>query len=70
MALLIEAGEDPPVISKRLGHASIRTSYDVYGHLFEGRDQEAADALDQARARILADASRTLGRSNVISLDP
>lgn len=39
------AGEDPYVISQRLGHASIRTTYDIYGHLFEGRDQEAADAV-------------------------
>ena len=35
---LIAAGEDPYIISRRLGPASIRTTYDVYGHLFEGRD--------------------------------
>ena len=39
VALLIAAGEDPYVISQRLGHASIRTTYDIYGHLFEGRDR-------------------------------
>lgn len=54
VALLIAAGEDPYVISKRLGHASIRTTYDVYGHLFEGRDREAADTLAAARAESLA----------------
>lgn len=58
------------VISKRLGHASIRTTYDVYGHLFEGRDREAAGALEEARARSLADSSRTLDGPKVISLDP
>jgi len=31
VALLISAGEDPSVIPQRLGHASIRTTYDVYG---------------------------------------
>jgi integrase len=55
VALLIAAGEDPYVISRRVGHASIRTTYDVYGHLFEGRDQEASAALEAARARSLAD---------------
>jgi hypothetical protein len=65
-----KAGEDPYVISKRLGHASIRTTYDVYGHLFEGRDREAAGALEEARARTLADSSRTLDRPKVISLEP
>lgn len=70
VALLIAAGEDPYVISQRIGHASIRTTYDVYGHLFEGRDREAADALEAARARSLADSPRTLDGLGVVSLDP
>lgn len=70
VALLIAAGEDPYVISKRLGHTSIRTTYDVYGHLFEGRDREAAGALEEARARSLADSSRTLGGLKVAAFDP
>jgi integrase len=70
VALLIAAGEDAYVISRRLGHASIRTTYDVYGHLFEGRDQEASAALEAARARSLADSSRTLRRSGPMSLEP
>lgn len=45
-ALLIAEGEDPYVISKRLGHASIKTTYDIYGHLFEGQDDAAANRLD------------------------
>jgi len=69
IALLIAAGEDPYVISQRLGHASIRTTYDVYGHLFEGRDRQAADALETARARTLADSPRTRNRSEGMSLD-
>ena len=63
VALLIAAGEDPSVISQRLGHASIRTTYDIDGHLSEGRDRQAADALEAARARSLADSPRTLRRS-------
>ncbi len=69
VALLIAAGEDPYVVSKRLGHASIRTTYDVYGHLFQGRDEEAANALDVARTRSLADSSRTLDGLKVARLN-
>ena len=47
-ALLIAAGQHPKVIQERLGHASITTTLDVYGHLFEGIDQAAADAIDEA----------------------
>jgi integrase len=36
VALLIEIGEQPLVIARRLGHTSIKTVLDVYGHLFGG----------------------------------
>lgn len=42
-ALLIEAGEHPLVVARRLGHTSVKTVLDVYGHLMEGLDQGAAD---------------------------
>jgi hypothetical protein len=29
-----------------LGHASIKTTLDTYGHLFEGLDEAAADRLE------------------------
>ncbi len=45
-AMLIAAGEHPKVIQARLGHASIRTTLDTYGHLFDGLDEAAADRLD------------------------
>jgi integrase len=60
-ALLIAQGEHPKVIQVRLGHASIKTTLDTYGHLFEGLDEAAADrldanwrasAMDYARARV------------------
>ena len=50
-------------LSQRLGHASIRTTYNIYGHLFEGRYRHAA------RARTLAGSPRTLGRSEGPSLE-
>ncbi len=46
VALLIEQGAHPQVIASRLGHTSVRTVLDVYGHLFEGLDRDVADALD------------------------
>jgi len=46
-ALLIAAEEHPKVIQARLGHASIRTTLDTYGHLAKGLDGAAADRLDQ-----------------------
>ncbi|MGH2772272.1 MAG: tyrosine-type recombinase/integrase, partial [Actinomycetota bacterium] len=45
-AMLIEAGVHPKVIQKRLGHASIKTTLDTYGHVFDGLDQSAADAIN------------------------
>jgi integrase len=44
-ALLIAQGEHPKVIQSRLGHASITTTLNTYGHLFEGLDKAAADRL-------------------------
>lgn len=42
---LIQAGVPLPVIQKRLGHTSIKTTVDVYGHLTGEDDLRVADAL-------------------------
>jgi integrase len=44
---IIAQGEHPKVIADRLGHTSVRTVLDVYGHLYEGADQAAAQGLEQ-----------------------
>jgi integrase len=36
----------PAVIAARLGHVSVKTVLDVYGHLSEGLDRDAADNLE------------------------
>jgi hypothetical protein len=46
--LLIDQGVHPKVIQGRLGHESIRTTLDTYGHRFPGLDEAAAGALDSA----------------------
>jgi integrase len=45
-AMLIGQGVHAKAIADRLGHASIRTTMDTYGHLLEGIDQGAAEGLD------------------------
>jgi integrase len=51
---MIWAGVPMPVISERLGHASIQITIDLYGHLQEGvQDREALDALAARRERLL-----------------
>jgi integrase len=46
--MLIAQREHPKVIQSRLGHASITTTLNTYGHLFEGLDEAAADRIDEA----------------------
>jgi integrase len=65
-ALLIALGEHPKVIQERLGHASIKTTLDTYGHLFEGLDEAAADRLDQVWSAAGVDAMWTRSERGVI----
>lgn len=46
VALLIDNREELVTIKDRMGHSSITTTIDVYGHLFPNRQQEMADRLD------------------------
>ena len=45
VAFLIAAGVHAKAIQSRLGHSSIKTTLDTYGHLLEGIDEAAAAAL-------------------------
>ena len=45
VAHLIEAGEQPLLITRRLGHASTAFTQDRYGHLFEDAGSQAASAV-------------------------
>jgi len=53
-SLLIARGANPKQIQERLGHSTIRLTFDRYGHLFEGHDAALLDALDSvyAEARV------------------
>ena len=45
-SVLISKGVDILTISRRLGHSKPSVTLDVYGHLIEGTDTAAAQALD------------------------
>ncbi|TWK89401.1 putative prophage phiRv2 integrase [Bacillus paralicheniformis] len=46
VALLIDQGEDYATIKERLGHGSVKTTIDVYGHLYPNKQKEMTDKLD------------------------
>lgn len=68
-AMLIAQGEHPKVIQSRLGHASIKTTLDTYGHLFEGLDEGAAARLDALVAEAQKHYRSTGARADVEALD-
>jgi len=45
-ALLIAQGEHPKFIQSQLGHASIQTTMDLYGHLFPQEHHQVGSKLD------------------------
>lgn len=47
-SLMLQNGGSLLLVSRRLGHASISTTGDVYGHLMPGWQKEAADAFAEA----------------------
>lgn len=45
-SLMIGAGVNAKALSSYLGHSSIQTTFDRYGHLMPGNEDEAAGLLD------------------------
>jgi integrase len=43
---LIAANVNIKTIQKRVGHSSIKTTLDTYGHLLPGMDEAAAEAIE------------------------
>jgi integrase len=44
--LLINQGVHVKIISARLGHSSINTTMNIYGHALQSADKEATNKLD------------------------
>jgi integrase len=57
-SLLIAAGVNAKAITTYLGHASIQTTFDLYGHLMPGNEEEAVALVDAYLER--ADTGRRL----------
>lgn len=57
-ALLVAANTHPKLLQARLGHRSIKTTLDVYGHLYEPLDEVATDRLEQLIADAIAHRTR------------
>lgn len=66
VALLIAQGEHPKVIADRLGHTSVRTVLDVYGHLYEGADEAAAERLEAQIAAPRSASQESIGRTQAL----
>jgi integrase len=49
-SLMIQAGYPPKMLQEIMGHASITTTLDLYGHLYPGDMDRYADRLDNAAA--------------------
>jgi integrase len=45
---MIQAGYPPKMLQEIMGHASITTTLDLYGHLYPGEMDRYADRLDSA----------------------
>ena len=54
-ALMIQAGYPPKMLQEILGHASITTTLDLYGHLYPGDMDKYADRLGDAATDAEAD---------------
>lgn len=51
VSLLISKKYDIFEVSKRIGHKSIKTTQDIYGHLFDEVQKTIANDLDSLRRR-------------------
>jgi len=49
-SLLLQAGKSPSYVQDQLGHESIATTKDLYGHWFPASDKAAVDSLDNGFA--------------------
>ena len=47
-SLMIQSGYPPKMLQEIIGHASITTTLDLYGHLYPGEMDRYADRLDEA----------------------
>ena len=44
-SVLLQNGQNPVLVSKRLGHSTVSMTLDIYGHLLPGWQREAAEVF-------------------------
>ena len=44
---MLASGVPLPAVSARLGHSSMRTTQEIYGHMITGQDDDAARRWDE-----------------------
>lgn len=57
-AWLIRDGIQPLALQRRLGHKDIRTTMNVYGHLFPNFEQDLVETLDRRRAEAMGESAK------------
>ena len=65
---MIQAGYPPKMLQEIMGHASITTTLDLYGHLYPGEMDRYADRLDEAAG--MTDAAKMRPDSTSDEIDP
>jgi integrase len=64
-SLLIAAGVNAKAISSYMGHSSIDVTFDVYGHLMPGNEEETADLLETYLERSRAEQARSVASATL-----
>ncbi len=57
-SVLIAAGVNVKALSTYMGHSSITITLDLYGHLFPGNEEEAAELIDAYLERMAIGGAR------------
>ena len=50
-SILISEGKDVVAVSKRLGHAKVSTTTDIYSHIIQQADEQASECLADVMLR-------------------
>jgi integrase len=66
-SLMIQAGYPPKMLQEIMGHASITTTLDLYGHLYPGEMDRYADRLDSAAGEASKAKTRPVEDANGVS---
>jgi integrase len=67
-AFMIAGGADAKKIQRRLGHATIRMTYDLYGHLLPEADEEVAAGLEDLWRAAIPTEAKVPTRGKVVEL--